>query len=65
MDIWTVLPMMALVLALSFDRGMLAEALKTRCRKLWGAGPMPIYIGQTFWLLMIRDLRAAALSSAR
>ena len=54
MDIWTVLPMMALVLALSFDRGIVADALKTRVPQLLGGWSYAIYIGQTFMLLIIR-----------
>jgi peptidoglycan/LPS O-acetylase OafA/YrhL len=56
MDIWTVLPMMALVLALSFDRGIVAEALKMRIPQLLGGWSYAIYIGQTFMLLIIRVL---------
>lgn len=54
MDIWTAIPMMAMVLALSFDRGLLADALKTRVPQILGRWSYAIYIGQTFWLLMIR-----------
>lgn len=54
MDIWTVLPMMALVFALAFDRGIVAEALKTRIPQLLGGWSYAIYIGQTFMLLLIR-----------
>jgi peptidoglycan/LPS O-acetylase OafA/YrhL len=54
MDIWTVLPMMALVLALSFDRGIVADALKTKVPQLLGGWSYAIYIGQTFMLLIIR-----------
>jgi len=54
MDIWTALPMMALVLALSFDRGVLADALKTTIPQTLGRWSYAVYIGQTFWLLMIR-----------
>ena len=60
MDIWTVLPMMALVLALSFDRGLVAEALKTRIPQLLGGWSYAIYIGQTFMLLIIRVLEQRA-----
>ena len=56
MDIWTALPMMALVLALSFDRGIVADALKTRVPQLLGGWSYAIYIGQTFMLLIIRVL---------
>jgi len=54
MDIWTALPMMVLVLALSFDRGVLADALKTPIPQTLGRWSYAVYIGQTFWLLMIR-----------
>jgi peptidoglycan/LPS O-acetylase OafA/YrhL len=58
MDIWTVLPMLALVLALSFDRGALAELLKTRLPQRMGAWSYAIYMGQAFWLQTIRLLEA-------
>ena len=54
LDIWTVLPMMALVLALSFDRGIVAGALKMKLPQLLGGWSYAIYIGQTFMLLIIR-----------
>jgi peptidoglycan/LPS O-acetylase OafA/YrhL len=54
MDIWTALPMMAMILALSFDRGVLADALKTAIPQTLGRWSYAVYIGQTFWLLMIR-----------
>ena len=54
MDIWTVLPMLALVCALAFDRGLVAEALKTRLPQRLGGWSYAIYIGQTFGLLLIR-----------
>ena len=53
-DIWVVLPMLALVLALSFDRGVLAEALKTRIPQAMGLWSYAVYMGQTFWLQAIR-----------
>jgi peptidoglycan/LPS O-acetylase OafA/YrhL len=56
MDIWTVLPMMALVLALAFDRGIVADALKMKLPQLLGNWSYAIYIGQTFMLLIIRVL---------
>ncbi|MEP6830624.1 MAG: acyltransferase [Rhizomicrobium sp.] len=56
MDIWTVLPMMTLVLALAFDRGIVADALKTKLLQLLGNWSYAIYIGQTFMLLIIRVL---------
>ena len=54
MDIWTVLPMMALVFALSFDRGLVAGALKMRLPQILGNWSYAVYIGQTFLLLLIR-----------
>ena len=53
-DIFTVLPMLALVLALSFDRGIVADALKTWLPQRLGEWSYAIYIGQTFGLLLIR-----------
>jgi peptidoglycan/LPS O-acetylase OafA/YrhL len=53
-DIWPVLPMLALVLALAFDRGFLAAALQTRIPQMMGAWSYAVYMGQTFWLQMIR-----------
>ena len=53
-DIWCVLPMLALILALSFDRGMVAEALKTPIPQKMGAWSYAFYMGQTFWLQSIR-----------
>jgi peptidoglycan/LPS O-acetylase OafA/YrhL len=58
MDIWTVLPMLALVLALSFDRGILAELLGTGLPQTMGAWSYAIYLGQGFWLQFIRLLEA-------
>ncbi len=55
-DIWTVLPMMALVFALAFDRGLVAAALKTRLPQVMGGWSYAIYLGQTFGLLLIRVL---------
>jgi len=53
-DIWTALSLMLLVFALAFDRGILAEALKTRIPQILGGWSYAIYIGQTFGLLLIR-----------
>ena len=46
--------MLALVFALSFDRGIVAEALKTRLPQMMGVWSYAIYMGQTFWLQAIR-----------
>jgi peptidoglycan/LPS O-acetylase OafA/YrhL len=53
-DIFTVLPVMALVFALAFDRGVLAGVLQTRVPQAMGEWSYAIYLGQTFWLLLIR-----------
>ena len=53
-DIWCVLPMLALILALSFDRGILADALNTKLPQIMGGWSYAIYMGQTFWLQAIR-----------
>jgi peptidoglycan/LPS O-acetylase OafA/YrhL len=53
-DIFTVLPMMALVLALAFDRGFFAAILKTKPLLTLGEWSYAIYIGQSFWLQMSR-----------
>jgi peptidoglycan/LPS O-acetylase OafA/YrhL len=45
--------MLALVLALSFDRGILAAALQTRIPQVMGLWSYAIYMGQTFWLQSI------------
>src|SRR5665213_3404959 len=56
MDIFTVLPLMALVFALAFDRGLVARGLQTRLPQLLGEWSYAIYLGQTAWLLTIRFL---------
>jgi peptidoglycan/LPS O-acetylase OafA/YrhL len=53
-DIYTVLPMIALVFVLSFDRGILAEALKSRVALRLGEWSYAIYIGQTPLLQFLR-----------
>jgi peptidoglycan/LPS O-acetylase OafA/YrhL len=56
MDIFTVLPLMVLVFALAFDRGLVARALQTRLPQMLGEWSYAIYLGQTVWLLGIRFL---------
>ena len=53
-DIFTVLPLMALVFALAFDKGLLADALKTQVPQLLGEWSYAIYLGQTTWLVTLR-----------
>ena len=54
MDIFTVLPLMALVFALAFDRGLVARLLQMRLPQVLGEWSYAVYLGQTAWLLAIR-----------
>jgi peptidoglycan/LPS O-acetylase OafA/YrhL len=54
MDIFTVLPLMMLVFALAFDRGVVARALQTRLPQTMGEWSYAVYLGQSAWLLGIR-----------
>ena len=54
MDIFTVLPLMALVFVLAFDRGLAARLLQMRLPQLMGEWSYAVYLGQTAWLLAIR-----------
>ena len=54
MDILTVLSMMALVLVLAFDRGLVARLLQMRLPQVLGEWSYAVYLGQTAWLLAIR-----------
>lgn len=56
LDIFTVLPLMALIFALAFDRGVIARLLSLRVPQVVGEWSYAIYIGQTAWLLFIRHL---------
>ncbi|HKB96309.1 MAG TPA: acyltransferase family protein, partial [Rhizomicrobium sp.] len=54
MDIFTVLPLTALVFALAFDRGIVAWGLQMRLPQIMGEWSYAVYLGQTAWLLAIR-----------
>ena len=54
-DIYSVLPMMALVYALSFDRGFAARFFQMPALLRIGEWSYAIYIGQTVWLQLIRE----------
>jgi peptidoglycan/LPS O-acetylase OafA/YrhL len=58
-DIYTVLPMLWMVYALSFDRGFVARFLQTRPLMKLGEWSYAIYIGQTAWLQLIRFFEGA------
>jgi len=53
-DILIVTPLMMMVFALAFDRGIVARALQTRPPQIVGEWSYAIYLGQTTWLLGIR-----------
>lgn len=53
-DIWSVLPMLWLVYALSFDRGFAARFFQLAPLLKLGEWSFAIYIGQTAWLQLIR-----------
>jgi len=54
LDIFTVLPLMSLVFALAFDRGLVARLLQMRLPQRMGEWSYAVYLGQTAWLLAIR-----------
>jgi peptidoglycan/LPS O-acetylase OafA/YrhL len=53
-DIYTVLPMMALIFTLAFDRGIVAKFFQTRVLLKLGELSYAIYIGQTALLQFLR-----------
>ena len=53
-DMWFALALYALVFVLAFDRGFLAWAFSTRPLLKLGEWSYAIYMGQTFWLQLIR-----------
>ena len=53
-DIWFALALYVLVFVLAFDRGFLAYAFSTRPLLKLGEWSYAIYMGQTFWLQLIR-----------
>lgn len=58
-DIYTVVPMLALVYVLAFDRGFAARFLQTRALAKLGEWSYAIYMGQTAWLQFIRFVERA------
>ncbi len=53
-DIWTALALDTLVFVLAFDRGFLAQALSMAVPRKLGEWSYAIYMGQTFWLQLVR-----------
>jgi peptidoglycan/LPS O-acetylase OafA/YrhL len=59
-DIFTVVPLIALVFALAFDRGVIARLLQMGAVQRLGEWSYGVYLGQTAWLLFIRFLEQRA-----
>jgi peptidoglycan/LPS O-acetylase OafA/YrhL len=59
-DIWLVLALYALMFVLAFDRGFLAHAFATRPLLKLGEWSYGIYMGQTFFLQLIRTFEQRA-----
>lgn len=55
-DLWTAFALDALVLVLAFDRGLLARMLATRPILKLGEWSFAIYMGQTFWMQVVRQI---------
>lgn len=53
-DYWVVPAMFAVILALAFDRGILARVFQTRTLRLLGEWSFAIYMGQTTFLQLLR-----------
>ena len=53
-DFWLVPPLTVLILAMAFDRGILARALQTKPLIALGEWSFAIYMGQTIWLQLLR-----------
>jgi peptidoglycan/LPS O-acetylase OafA/YrhL len=47
---------MALILPLAFDKGFLARLLRTRPFQILGGWSYAIYMGQTFWMQVVRQI---------
>ncbi|MBI1330310.1 MAG: acyltransferase family protein [Alphaproteobacteria bacterium] len=57
-DFWIVPTMAALILSISFDRGIVARALQAKPLLVLGEWSFAIYIGQTTWLQALRIAEA-------
>jgi peptidoglycan/LPS O-acetylase OafA/YrhL len=54
LDYWLLPPMFALILALAFDRGLVARFFRSRPLRLLGEWSFAIYMGQTTFLQLLR-----------
>jgi peptidoglycan/LPS O-acetylase OafA/YrhL len=57
-DYWVVVPLLFLILAISFDRGLVANAFGSRPLLALGEWSFAIYLGQTTWLQLLRFAEA-------
>jgi peptidoglycan/LPS O-acetylase OafA/YrhL len=55
-DIVAALALIALILPLAFDKGFLARLFRTRPFQVLGGWSYAIYMGQTFWMLVVRQI---------
>lgn len=55
-DILLGLALIALILPLAFDKGILARLFQTRPFQILGAWSYAIYMGQTFWMQVVRQI---------
>jgi peptidoglycan/LPS O-acetylase OafA/YrhL len=55
-DIMLGLALIALILPLAFDKGFLARLFQTRPFQILGGWSYAIYMGQTFWMQMVRQI---------
>jgi peptidoglycan/LPS O-acetylase OafA/YrhL len=55
-DIFSALATMALILVLAFDKGFLARLFQTAPLQKLGAWSYGIYMGQMFWMLIVRRI---------
>ncbi len=52
-DFWIVPPLLGLILALAFDRGVLARVFQNRVLMRLGAWSFAVYMGQSVWLQLL------------
>jgi peptidoglycan/LPS O-acetylase OafA/YrhL len=57
-DYWVVPPLLALILAMAFDKGLLARAVGSKPLLRLGEWSFAIYLGQTTWLQFLRFAEA-------
>jgi len=58
LDFWIVPPMTLFILAIAFDRGLLARAFRAGPLRALGEWSFAIYMGQSLWLSLLRNVEA-------